>query len=139
MNRTPGDEIRTDTFSYRLGAFGFLTSEELRNAGYKANNGLRDQRVAIKWVRKHIHEFGGDADNVTVAGMSAGGGMFGDSFMVSSKANHSSIRDLSLKFRRSTLQAGYCNERNVFSEPAVTLRRTRTELPEGDLSFRVVE
>jgi carboxylesterase type B len=61
-------------FSYRLGALGFLTSEELRNAGYKANNGLRDQRVAIEWVRKHIHEFGGDLDNITVAGMSAGGG-----------------------------------------------------------------
>ncbi|KAL5001343.1 Alpha/Beta hydrolase protein [Aspergillus recurvatus] len=61
------------SINYRLGAFGFLTSEELRNAGYKANNGLRDQRVAIEWVRKHIHEFGGDADNITVAGMSAGG------------------------------------------------------------------
>ncbi|KAL2809418.1 Alpha/Beta hydrolase protein [Aspergillus granulosus] len=59
--------------NYRLGALGFLTSEELRNAGYKANNGLRDQRVAIEWVRKHIHEFGGDSDNITVAGMSAGG------------------------------------------------------------------
>ncbi|RDW76746.1 putative carboxylesterase [Aspergillus mulundensis] len=61
------------SINYRLGAFGFLTSEELRNAGYKANNGLRDQRVAIEWVRKHIHEFGGDADNITLAGMSAGG------------------------------------------------------------------
>ncbi|KAL4920056.1 Alpha/Beta hydrolase protein [Aspergillus aurantiobrunneus] len=61
------------SINYRLGAFGFLTSEELRNAGYKANNGLRDQRVAIEWVRKHINEFGGDADNITVAGMSAGG------------------------------------------------------------------
>ncbi|KAL4901411.1 hypothetical protein BDW74DRAFT_187648 [Aspergillus multicolor] len=61
------------SINYRLGAFGFLTSEELRNAGYKANNGLRDQRVAIEWVRKHIHAFGGDADNITLAGMSAGG------------------------------------------------------------------
>ncbi|KAL2856175.1 Alpha/Beta hydrolase protein [Aspergillus pseudodeflectus] len=61
------------SINYRLGALGFLTSEELRNAGYKANNGLRDQRVAIEWVRKHIHEFGGDLDNITVAGMSAGG------------------------------------------------------------------
>ncbi|KAL2820906.1 Alpha/Beta hydrolase protein [Aspergillus cavernicola] len=59
--------------NYRLGAFGFLTSDELRKAGYKANNGLRDQRVAIEWVRKHIHQFGGDSDNITVAGMSAGG------------------------------------------------------------------
>ncbi|KAL5340273.1 Alpha/Beta hydrolase protein [Aspergillus crustosus] len=61
------------SINYRLGAFGFLTSDELRSAGYKANNGLRDQRVGIEWVRKHIHEFGGDADNITVGGMSAGG------------------------------------------------------------------
>ncbi|KAL5362032.1 Alpha/Beta hydrolase protein [Aspergillus floccosus] len=60
------------SINYRLGAFGFLTSEELRQAGYKANNGLRDQRVAMEWVQKHIGEFGGDPENVTLAGMSAG-------------------------------------------------------------------
>ncbi|KAJ5674410.1 alpha/beta-hydrolase [Penicillium maclennaniae] len=59
--------------NYRLGAPGFLTSEELRNAGYHANNGLRDQRVALEWVRRHIADFSGDPDNITVAGMSAGG------------------------------------------------------------------
>uniref|UniRef100_A0A9P3ENT3 Carboxylic ester hydrolase n=1 Tax=Aspergillus pseudoviridinutans TaxID=1517512 RepID=A0A9P3ENT3_9EURO len=58
--------------NYRLGIFGFLTSEELRNAGYKPNNGLRDQRAAMLWVQKHIHCFGGDNQNVTLAGMSAG-------------------------------------------------------------------
>ncbi|RHZ63669.1 hypothetical protein CDV55_106327 [Aspergillus turcosus] len=61
------------SMNYRLGAFGFLTSDELRRAGYKANNGLRDQKVAMKWVQKHIADFGGDPDNVTLAGMSAGG------------------------------------------------------------------
>ncbi|PCH02393.1 Carboxylesterase, type B [Penicillium occitanis (nom. inval.)] len=60
--------------NYRLGAFGFLTSEELRAAGYKANNGFRDQRTAIEWVHRHIADFGGDPDNITLAGMSAGGG-----------------------------------------------------------------
>jgi carboxylesterase type B len=65
--------------SYRLGAFGFLTSDELRQAGYNANNGLRDQKVAMRWVQKHIADFGGDPDNVTLAGMSAGGGMSGSS------------------------------------------------------------
>ncbi|KAJ5313307.1 uncharacterized protein N7443_000191 [Penicillium atrosanguineum] len=59
--------------NYRLGAPGFLTSEELRDAGYQANNGLRDQRVALEWVRKHIGDFFGDPENITVAGMSAGG------------------------------------------------------------------
>lgn len=61
--------------SYRLGAPGFLTSQELRDAGYHANNGLRDQRLALRWVRKHIKDFGGDPDNITASGMSAGGGM----------------------------------------------------------------
>jgi carboxylesterase type B len=51
-----------------------LTSEELRAAGYKANNGFRDQRTAIEWVHRHIADFGGDPDNITLAGMSAGGG-----------------------------------------------------------------
>ncbi|KAJ5982992.1 hypothetical protein N7481_005091 [Penicillium waksmanii] len=59
--------------NYRLGAPGFLTSEELRNAGFKANNGLRDQRVALQWVHRHIRDFGGNPDNITAAGMSAGG------------------------------------------------------------------
>ncbi|KAH1659251.1 hypothetical protein KXW87_002929 [Aspergillus fumigatus] len=61
------------SMNYRLGAFGFLTSNELRRAGYNANNGLRDQKVAMRWVQKHIADFGGDPDNVTLAGMSAGG------------------------------------------------------------------
>ncbi|KAJ5520425.1 hypothetical protein N7463_000878 [Penicillium fimorum] len=61
------------SINYRLGAFGFLTSDELRSAGYKANNGIRDQRIAMRWVQKHILDFGGDPENVTLAGMSAGG------------------------------------------------------------------
>ena len=61
--------------SYRLGVTGFLTSEELRKAGYKANNGYHDQRIAMKWVRKFIGGFGGDPDEITAAGESAGGRM----------------------------------------------------------------
>ncbi|KAL6232491.1 hypothetical protein BDW75DRAFT_247123 [Aspergillus navahoensis] len=60
------------TINYRLGPFGFLTSDELREAGYKANNGLHDQRVALEWIWRHIADFGGDPDNVTLSGMSAG-------------------------------------------------------------------
>ena len=68
---------RTDTpFSYRLGAAGFLTSKELRDAGYRSNNALRDQRVALEWVNTHIRDFGGDPENVTAGGMSAGGGAY---------------------------------------------------------------
>ncbi|KAI1609116.1 putative carboxylesterase [Exophiala viscosa] len=58
--------------NYRLGVFGFLTSQELRDAGFSSNNGLSDQLVAIKWVQRYIAGFGGDTQNITVAGESAG-------------------------------------------------------------------
>ncbi|KAI4685004.1 uncharacterized protein J4E88_004447 [Alternaria novae-zelandiae] len=61
------------TINYRLGFTGFANSEELRKAGYKANNGFRDQRTALQWIRKFIGGFGGDADEITVCGESAGG------------------------------------------------------------------
>ena len=54
--------------SYRLGAPGLLTSQELRDKGYKANNSLLDQRAALGWIKQHIEGFGGDSDNITVAG-----------------------------------------------------------------------
>lgn len=57
-----------------MGVFGFLTSEELRNSGYLGNNGLRDQQAAFEWIKKNISGFGGDPDNITVGGESAGGG-----------------------------------------------------------------
>ncbi|EXJ69314.1 uncharacterized protein A1O5_07350 [Cladophialophora psammophila CBS 110553] len=61
------------TINYRTGIFGFLTSEELRTAGFKANNGLRDQKVAFQWIKKNIAGFGGDPNQVTAIGQSAGG------------------------------------------------------------------
>jgi len=60
--------------NYRTGPLGFLTSPMLRTLGYKPNNGLRDQRAALDWIKTYISGFGGDPDNVTVAGESAGGG-----------------------------------------------------------------
>lgn len=62
--------------SYRLGVAGFMTSKELRSAGYKANNGFHDQRTALQWIKKYIGGFGGDPDEITVSGESAGGCMY---------------------------------------------------------------
>ncbi|CAK7202829.1 hypothetical protein SEUCBS139899_005556 [Sporothrix eucalyptigena] len=59
--------------NYRLGMPGFLTSKELRDAGYQSNNGHHDQRMALKWVKKFISGFGGDPDRVTGMGESVGG------------------------------------------------------------------
>lgn len=58
---------------YRLGAFGFLSSEEIHRYG-QVNAGLLDQNFALQWVQKHIHKFGGDPKRVTVAGESSGAG-----------------------------------------------------------------
>ena len=57
------------TLNYRLGALGFLAHPAL-GAG---NWGLLDQLAALRWVQAHIVDFGGDPDNVTAFGESAGG------------------------------------------------------------------
>ncbi|CAD6567870.1 MAG: hypothetical protein ASARMPRED_001172 [Alectoria sarmentosa] len=58
---------------YRLGAFGFLSSEDVKQNG-KVNAGLLDQNLALQWVQDHIEKFGGDPKKVTLAGESAGAG-----------------------------------------------------------------
>ncbi|KAL8708032.1 MAG: hypothetical protein Q9220_007028 [cf. Caloplaca sp. 1 TL-2023] len=59
--------------NYRLGAFGWLAGPTLQSDG-TANAALYDQRLALQWVQKYIHLFGGDPSRVTVFGESAGGG-----------------------------------------------------------------
>ncbi|KAH7061621.1 Alpha/Beta hydrolase protein [Paraphoma chrysanthemicola] len=68
-----GKPIIGVTINYRLGVAGFLTSKELRAAGYRPNNGLHDQRTALRWIRNNIGGFGGDPEEITTAGESAGG------------------------------------------------------------------
>jgi para-nitrobenzyl esterase len=68
------------TFNYRLGAFGFfahpeLTKESGRNAS--GNQALADTLAVLQWVKTNIAAFGGDANNVTVFGESAGAAMIG--------------------------------------------------------------
>lgn len=62
------------SFNYRLGALGYADLGALGEAGFEAdaNNGLRDQIAALRWVRAHIDAFGGDPENVTLLGQSAG-------------------------------------------------------------------
>jgi len=59
--------------NYRLGPFGFLRHDALAAEDSAAGNyGLLDQRAALIWVRDHIAAFGGNPNNVTIAGQSAG-------------------------------------------------------------------
>ncbi|OJK04680.1 hypothetical protein ASPACDRAFT_49092 [Aspergillus aculeatus ATCC 16872] len=65
------ENIIVVSFNYRLSIFGFSHSPSLplthRNAGFL------DQRLALDWVQRNIHEFGGNASKVTIFGQSAGG------------------------------------------------------------------
>lgn len=56
--------------NFRLGPLGFLSTETLDCPG---NNGMKDQVEILKWVKENIARFGGDPDNVTIFGESAGG------------------------------------------------------------------
>ena len=72
---TRGDVVLV-TINYRLGVLGFLAHPELADpeaGGAIGNWGLLDQVAALRWVRDNIAAFGGDPQNVTIFGQSAGG------------------------------------------------------------------
>lgn len=64
------------TVNYRVNVFGFLTTKELlkNQPEAPANFGHLDQQAGLLWVKRNISAFGGDPDNITIAGQSAGGG-----------------------------------------------------------------
>lgn len=63
--------IVTVTFNYRLGAFGALDFSAM-DSSLDSNICLKDQAAAIKWVYENIEAFGGDRENITLCGQSAG-------------------------------------------------------------------
>ena len=85
-------DIVTVTISYRLGAFGYLFTDELG----APNVGLQDQKMALQWIRENIAQFGGDPEIITVFGQSAG---------AHSIASPLATSDRPL-FRRAVVQSG---------------------------------
>jgi len=62
------------SMNYRLGPYGFLAHPALTaEQGASGNWGLMDQQAALRWVRDNVAAFGGDPDDVTLFGQSAGG------------------------------------------------------------------
>ncbi|MBI1407548.1 MAG: carboxylesterase family protein [Caulobacter sp.] len=73
--RFAGRGVVVVSINYRLGALGWLAHPGLSAEsprGISGNYGLMDQIEALRWVRRNIAAFGGDPDNVTIAGESAG-------------------------------------------------------------------
>jgi len=100
------------TVNYRLGALGFLHLAELcpELPGAVSNAGLRDQVAALAWVRRHVEAFGGDPENVTIFGESAGG------MSVATLLAMPSARGL---FQRAAPQSGACHH---FHAPEMATR-----------------
>jgi len=95
------------TINYRLGAMGWLDTGALEQAnadGSTGNFGLLDQQAALLWVQKNISAFGGDPDNVTLAGQSAGASN------TCAQLASPAARGL---FDRAILQSGGCSARSL--------------------------
>lgn len=112
------EDVVLVTINYRLGVHGFLNLPE-----GDFNCGLWDQYMALRWVHQEIKNFGGDPDNVTIAGQSAGGMSCGA--LLTSPLTQP-------YFQRAILMSGACC--NVLStEDALLLSETfcRQALPNG--------
>ena len=59
-------------FNYRLGPLGFYDFS-IYDKSFDSNCGLADQIAGLKWVKENIEAFGGDPENITICGESAGG------------------------------------------------------------------
>ena len=85
------------SFNYRLGALGFLPSKVAEAEGI-LNLGLRDQTLLLEWVQQNIEKFGGNPDDVTVVGLSAGAHSVGHHIM-----NVNERREL---FHKAVIESG---------------------------------
>ena len=97
--------------NYRVGALGWLHLADLGGAQWagSTNLGLRDQVAALHWVRENVAAFGGDPDNITIAGESAGAFSVGALLAAPSASG---------TFHRAILSSG--NTERIFSTATAT-------------------
>ncbi len=108
------------SINYRLGAFGFLHLEQIFGAEFagSGNAAILDQVLALEWVRDNIAAFGGDPDQVTIFGESAGGmsvgtllgmpaaqGLFARAIVQSGGSSFCATSDAATEVARSVLAA----------------------------------
>lgn len=123
----PNKGVIAVTINYRLGPLGFICLPELSELdGHTGNYGLYDQYTAIKWVKENIEAFGGDPNNITIMGQSAGAmsvqqhclspmtkGLFNKAIMSSgggvSKMMSTSKAEKSYEFWQAVMKNADCN------------------------------
>ncbi|KAK3297719.1 Alpha/Beta hydrolase protein [Chaetomium fimeti] len=94
-------------FNYRVGALGFLPSDVTAREGL-LNLGLRDQQMLLGWVQDNIEAFGGDPENVTIMGLSAGAHSIGHHIMYYGRSSTKP------PFNKAILESGATTARAVF-------------------------
>lgn len=92
------------SFNYRIGALGFLNSPLTEKEGL-LNLGLHDQKLLLEWVQKNIESFGGNANDVTIAGLSAGAHSIGHHIM--------DINEKRELFHKAIIESGAATSRAV--------------------------
>ncbi|PSN69828.1 carboxylesterase [Corynespora cassiicola Philippines] len=101
-----GQEFIGVSFNYRIGALGFLPSTKSAEEG-AVNLGLKDQVLLFEWVRDNVKAFGGDPDNVTLFGISAGGHSIGHHIMRDEDPTRPAL------FHRAIIESGSTTSRAV--------------------------
>ncbi|KAI0596041.1 Alpha/Beta hydrolase protein [Biscogniauxia sp. FL1348] len=99
------------SFNYRVGAFGFLPSNRTANEGV-LNLGLKDQQFFFEWVRNNVADLGGDPNNVTIMGLSAGAHSIGHHLISYAPANK--LVSGPPPFQKAILESGGSTARAVF-------------------------
>jgi para-nitrobenzyl esterase len=132
------------TVNYRLGAFGFLHLDDVLGADFagSGNLGILDQVAALEWVRDNIEAFGGNPDDVTIFGESAGGmsvgtllgmpkaqGLFHRAIVQSGSASFAARADAATSVARDLLElAGVTTAAELASVPAEQILEAQGKL-----------
>lgn len=104
-----GNDMIVIMINYRLGAFGWLgltgLDAETANGSSSGNYGFLDMLASLRWVQDNIAAFGGDRDNVTIAGTSAGG---------IAVCTLMTARLRGRPFRRAIIESGECTNMSAY-------------------------
>jgi len=109
MQLAAGNDMIVIMINYRLGSFGWLAlaglDSETPNGSSSGNYGLLDMLAALRWVQDNIAAFGGDRDNVTIAGTSAGG--IGGCALMTAQLHER-------PFQRAIIESGECTSTSAY-------------------------